>query len=135
MSRPPPLSTSSRPARYRRPFPCAGVRRRTSPVIKRRVPVQCWQLSFSGLNEFPELGMPPLPHDPRRSLSPPFVIITHLMTRCSHRLRLRTPQAPSSLADFHRALHITARLATFDVFTAVAIVVDLSQPEFDLRPA
>src|SRR5438067_9331888 len=73
MSRPPPLSTSGRPARYRRPFPCAGVRRRTSPVIKRRVPVQYWQLSFSGLNEFPELGMPPLPHDPRRSLSPPFV--------------------------------------------------------------
>src|SRR5437870_9062188 len=42
----------------------------SSDLIKQRVPVVRWQLLFPDFYEFPELGMPPWRHDPRRSRSP-----------------------------------------------------------------
>ena len=70
-----PLSSSLPPRRRQK--------RDVTALITQRVPVLCWLLFFPDFYEFPELGMPPWPHDPRRSLSPPLLIEAPFMTRCN----------------------------------------------------
>src|SRR5438105_5876259 len=63
--------------------------------------------------------MPPWPHDPRRSLSPPLAILYHAWQL--------------SFADLHGALYLAPRLPILDVLAAVIFVLALAKADFELR--
>jgi hypothetical protein len=138
MSRPPPLGTSGRPARNRRPFPRTGDGRGTSPLIKQRVPVLCWQLFFPDLTSSRfsacHLGL----MTPVEACHPLLFIITWGKEICLGRFQggrvkkekksvPRSTNACSdsvlSLACLHRPLHLAPRLPILDILTAVVLVL------------
>src|SRR5438093_8671668 len=68
--------------------------------------------------------MPPWPHDPRRSLSPPLSAIIPCLGAKSGAL---------PFARLHSALHLAPRLPVLNIFSAVIFVLALAKAYFELR--